>query len=48
MPFILPRSGEGFAIIGECYVHGRIQGEGLKLNEEKDIMIFKNFESRNG
>jgi hypothetical protein len=40
-PFILSRSGEGFAIMGECYVHGRMQGEGVKLGEEKDIMIFQ-------
>jgi hypothetical protein len=27
--------------MGECYVHGRMQGEGVKLGEEKDIMIFQ-------
>jgi hypothetical protein len=27
--------------MGECYVHGRMQGEGVKLCEEKDILIFQ-------
>lgn len=39
-PFILLRGGEGFAIIGECYDHGRMRREVVKPGEEKDIMIF--------
>jgi hypothetical protein len=40
-PFILLRSGEGFAIMRECYNHERMRREVVKLGEEKDIMIFR-------
>ena len=42
-PFILKKSldadKEAYTLVGECYIHGLMKGEGLKLGEEQEIVL---------
>ncbi|KAE9380908.1 hypothetical protein N431DRAFT_459822 [Stipitochalara longipes BDJ] len=40
-PFIIRKRSEGgFALVGECYVHGLMDGKGLEVKDVEDIELF--------
>ena len=40
-PFIVRKRAEvGYLLVGECYVHGLMNGEGLNMGEEEEIELF--------
>lgn len=40
-PFIIrKREGGGYFLVGECYIHGLMNGEGMRLGEEKEIILY--------
>ncbi len=36
-PYVLRKMGEHYAIVGECYVHGLMNGEGMEMLERKEL-----------
>ena len=41
VPFLIRRREEGgFQLVGECYVHGLMQGEGMAMGVEQDIQLY--------
>jgi hypothetical protein len=41
VPFLLrPRDGGGHVLVGECYAHGLMHGEGVAISNEQEIRLF--------
>lgn len=41
VPFLLrPRDLGGYFLVGECYVHGLMYGEGMKIGSEREVQLF--------
>jgi hypothetical protein len=40
-PFVIrKRAQDGYFLMGECYVHGLMGGEGMEMGEEEEITLF--------
>jgi hypothetical protein len=40
-PFIIrKRAHDGYFMVGQCYVHGLMSGEGMAMGEEKEITLY--------
>jgi hypothetical protein len=41
VPFLIRRRAEGaYLLVGECYVHGLMHGEGMSMGVEEDIVLY--------
>lgn len=38
-PFVLRKVGNGYTLIGDCYVHGLMEGEAIKMVEEGQLKL---------